>query len=102
MPAHRLTLLFDADDTLWDNNVHFERAIEAWLEVVADYGWPPEAARAELDRIEEANFTTGGVGTAGVRRPPPARHRAHRPAGSAARQPLPGSRRSSTRCRAAR
>lgn len=59
----RLTLLFDADDTLWDNNVHFERAIEAWLEAVVAPPWTPEAARAELDRIEEANFTSGGVGT---------------------------------------
>jgi putative hydrolase of the HAD superfamily len=59
----RMTLLFDADDTLWDNNVHFERAIESWLDVVVNDGWPPEAARAELDRIEEANFTSGGVGT---------------------------------------
>jgi putative hydrolase of the HAD superfamily len=61
--AGRLTLLFDADDTLWDNNVHFERAIEAWLDVVRGFGWTPEAARAELDRIEEANFSSGGVGT---------------------------------------
>ncbi len=59
----RLTLLFDGDDTLWDNNVHFERAIEAWLEVVLNGAWTPEAARDALDRIEEANFTTGGVGT---------------------------------------
>ena len=58
-----LTLLFDADDTLWDNNIHFERAIEAWLGVVVNGAWTPEAARAELDRIEEASFTTGGVGT---------------------------------------
>jgi putative hydrolase of the HAD superfamily len=60
---NRLTLLFDADDTLWDNNVHFERAIESWLEVVLNGAWTSEDARAELDRIEEANFTTGGVGT---------------------------------------
>jgi putative hydrolase of the HAD superfamily len=59
----RLTLLFDADDTLWDNNVHFERAIDAWLEVVVGGEWTPEAARDELDRIEEADFTSGGVGT---------------------------------------
>jgi putative hydrolase of the HAD superfamily len=59
----RLTLLFDADDTLWENNVHFERAIDAWLEVVANDAWTPDAARDELDRIEEANFATGGVGT---------------------------------------
>lgn len=61
--TERLTLLFDADDTLWDNNVHFERAIEAWLDAVEGFGWAREAAREELDRIEEANFTTGGVGT---------------------------------------
>jgi putative hydrolase of the HAD superfamily len=59
----RLTLLFDADDTLWENNVHFERAIEAWLDVVVNGTWTREAARDELDRIEEANFATGGVGT---------------------------------------
>ena len=59
----RLTLLFDADDTLWENNVHFERAIEAWLEVVVGGDWTAEAARDELDRIEEQNFVSGGVGT---------------------------------------
>jgi putative hydrolase of the HAD superfamily len=59
----RLTLLFDADDTLWDNNVHFEHAIESWLDVVGGFGWTADGARAELDRIEEANFATGGVGT---------------------------------------
>ncbi len=59
----RLTLLFDADDTLWANNIHFERAIEAWLEVVINGAWTPDAARAELDRIEEANFTSRGVST---------------------------------------
>ena len=61
--SDRLTLLFDADDTLWENNVHFERAIDAWLEVVVRGVWTPDAARDELDRIEEANFRTGGVGT---------------------------------------
>jgi putative hydrolase of the HAD superfamily len=59
----RLTLLFDADDTLWDNNVHFERAIDAWLAVVVGEAWTAAAARDELDRIEEADFTSGGVGT---------------------------------------
>ena len=62
MPG-RLTLLFDADDTLWDNNVHFERAIDAWLEVVVQGAWTADAAREALDRIEEANFVSGGVGT---------------------------------------
>ena len=59
----RRTLLFDADDTLWENNVHFERAIEAWLEVVVGGDWTADLAREELDRIEEQNFVSGGVGT---------------------------------------
>jgi putative hydrolase of the HAD superfamily len=60
----RQTLLFDGDDTLWDNNVHFERAIDAWLRAVAPGGWTEAAARAELDRVEEVDFTTRGVGKA--------------------------------------
>jgi len=32
-PAHRpnQTLLFDADDTLWENNIYFERSIAAFI-----------------------------------------------------------------------
>ena len=28
-------LIFDADDTLWENNIHFERAIEDFLDFLA-------------------------------------------------------------------
>jgi putative hydrolase of the HAD superfamily len=59
-----VTLLFDGDDTLWDNNVHFERAIEAWLDAVAWGPWDRDACRDELDRVEESNFEHGSVGTA--------------------------------------
>src|SRR5438270_732540 len=31
MPAPPQTLLLDADDTLWENNVYFERAIAAFI-----------------------------------------------------------------------
>lgn len=55
-PAARLTLLFDGDDTLWDNNVHFERAIEAFVEAVAWGPWDDDAVRDELDRVEAVNF----------------------------------------------
>ena len=46
-----LTLLFDGDDTLWDNNVHFERAIDAFVEAVAWGPWDDDAVRDELDRV---------------------------------------------------
>jgi putative hydrolase of the HAD superfamily len=54
--AARLTLLFDGDDTLWDNNVHFERAVDAFAEAVAWGPWDADAVRDELDRVEESNF----------------------------------------------
>jgi len=55
-PAAGLTLLFDGDDTLWDNNVHFERAIDAFVDVVAWGPWDRDAVRDELDRVEASNF----------------------------------------------
>jgi putative hydrolase of the HAD superfamily len=54
--APGLTLLFDGDDTLWDNNVHFERAIDAFVDAVAWGPWDRDAVRDELDRVEASNF----------------------------------------------
>lgn len=59
---HR-TLIFDADDTLWENNVYFERAIEEFVElmrpVVADGG----QARAVLRDVEHELIPIGGYGS---------------------------------------
>ncbi|MFG3226981.1 HAD family hydrolase [Kitasatospora sp. NPDC048194] len=54
-------LIFDADDTLWENNVLFERVIDNFLDWAADPG-RREAARALLDRIEAANAAALGYG----------------------------------------
>ena len=62
MPT-RLTLLFDADDTLWANNHHFERAIERFVLLVAGGAWTEATVRDELDRVEEAAWHRGGAGT---------------------------------------
>ncbi|MHA6783741.1 HAD family hydrolase [Pseudonocardia saturnea] len=57
-----LTLIFDADDTLWENNVLFERVRDdffAWL------AHPDEAhARAVREEIETANVALHGYGSA--------------------------------------
>ncbi|MBW0116299.1 HAD family hydrolase [Pseudonocardia abyssalis] len=57
-----LTLIFDADDTLWENNVLFERVSEdffAWL------AHPDDAhARAVRAEIETANIALHGYGSA--------------------------------------
>lgn len=62
--AHRPWLLFDADDTLWDNNCFFEVAISEFFELA---GVPPdgvEDARERLDRIEARNILRHGYGAA--------------------------------------
>jgi putative hydrolase of the HAD superfamily len=35
----RHTLLIDADDTLWENNVFFEKLIEDFISLVEPYGY---------------------------------------------------------------
>ena len=35
----RHTLLIDADDTLWENNVFYEKLIEDFVTVVEPYGY---------------------------------------------------------------
>ncbi|GAB2718754.1 HAD family hydrolase [Kitasatospora kifunensis] len=56
-------LIFDADDTLWENNIRFERAIEAFLDEVAPPAPSRAAARALLDEIEAANVARHGYGS---------------------------------------
>ncbi|MFF7993711.1 HAD family hydrolase [Kitasatospora xanthocidica] len=56
-------LIFDADDTLWENNVLFERVIDGFLDWVAT---PAErdGTRSLLDGIEAANSAALGYGAA--------------------------------------
>ncbi|TQF01267.1 HAD family hydrolase [Kitasatospora acidiphila] len=56
-------LVFDADDTLWENNVRFEQATELFLDLVVPPAASREAALAELNRIEAANARTLGYGS---------------------------------------
>lgn len=55
-------LIFDADDTLWDNNVLFERAIEHFVDHLASTDLPREHIRARLDEIEKNNSHRYGYG----------------------------------------
>jgi len=61
-------LIFDADDTLWENNVHFEHAIEDFLDFLDHSTLTREEARAVLDEIELANAGAGGYGSAAFTR----------------------------------
>jgi putative hydrolase of the HAD superfamily len=60
----RQTLVFDADDTLWENNVLFERVIDAYLDWLAHPTLDRAATRAVLDDVERANVGVHGYGSA--------------------------------------
>lgn len=58
----RQNLVIDADDTLWENNVYFEQAFDAFLEFLSHSRLQPFEIRAILDEIELANIKTHGYG----------------------------------------
>jgi putative hydrolase of the HAD superfamily len=64
----RWHLIVDADDTLWENNIHFERAIEDFLDFLAHSTLSRAEVRAVLDEIELANFRVHGYGSAAFTR----------------------------------
>jgi putative hydrolase of the HAD superfamily len=59
----RQHLLIDADDTLWENNIYFERAFEEFVAFLAHSAMAPEQVRAVLDEIEGANNRIHGYGS---------------------------------------
>ena len=46
------TLLIDADDTLWENNIYFERAIAKFISFLDHKEHSPEAIRLILNEVE--------------------------------------------------
>jgi putative hydrolase of the HAD superfamily len=60
----RQTLVFDADDTLWENNVLFNRVVDDYLEWLAHPTLDRAALRAVLDDVERANVVVHGYGSA--------------------------------------
>lgn len=61
--TERQVLIFDADDTLWDNNVLFERVIDDFLDWLDHPTMDRGEIRRLLDDIEAANAVTHGYGT---------------------------------------
>ena len=60
----RQFLLIDGDDTLWENNVYFEQAIEAFIDFLAHSSMSRDQVRAALDEIERMNVAVHGYGSA--------------------------------------
>ena len=60
----RQILVFDADDTLWENNVLFERVVHDYLEWLAHPTLDHAALREVLDDVERATIAVHGYGSA--------------------------------------
>lgn len=61
-------LLIDADDTLWENNIYFERAFDDFYDFLAHSSYSKEQVRAVFDEMEIANIRVNGYGAANFAR----------------------------------
>jgi len=59
----RLSLLIDADDTLWENNIYFERAFDAFCDFLDHSALSPPQVREILNEIELVNSKIHGYGS---------------------------------------
>ncbi|MFP5226527.1 MAG: HAD family hydrolase [Acidobacteriota bacterium] len=62
------TLLIDADDTLWENNIYFERAIAAFISYLDHKEYSHDQVREKLNEVERENVRAHGYGLVSFRR----------------------------------
>ena len=55
-------LLIDADDTLWENNIYFERAIARFISFLNHHEFSPEQVREVLNDVERECIVKHGYG----------------------------------------
>ena len=56
-------LIFDGDDTLWENNIYFERAFDEFVEFLDQSRLTPPQIREVLNEIELVNSKIHGYGS---------------------------------------
>jgi len=59
----RQFLIIDADDTLWENNIYFERAFDQFVAFLDHSSMAPQEVRDILDEIERTNAKIHGYGS---------------------------------------
>ena len=62
------TLLIDADDTLWENNIYFERAIASFISYLNHHAYSPTEVREKLNEVEREHTSAHGYGVASFRK----------------------------------
>jgi len=63
MAKSRQFLIFDADDTLWENNIYFEEAFDRFYEYLSHSSMSAAEVRGVLDEIEMTNAKLHGYGS---------------------------------------
>ena len=63
MHTERQILLMDADDTLWENNIYFERAIASFISLLDHKVHSPDEVRQTLNLCEHETIQQHGYGT---------------------------------------
>ncbi|MBE9508710.1 MAG: HAD family hydrolase, partial [Chloroflexi bacterium] len=58
--AMRPTLIVDADDTLWENNIYYEQCIAAFVQAMVDLGFGREEAERTVDAVERERIPQVG------------------------------------------
>lgn len=64
----RQTLLVDADDTLWENNIFFEKTIDDFITQLEHLGYTRDYIRRILNETEQRNIRQHGYGVRSFRR----------------------------------
>ena len=64
----RNSLIIDADDTLWENNVFFDKAITTFVAQLEYLGYTPDYIRHILNETERRNIRQHGYGVRSFRR----------------------------------
>ena len=56
-------LIFDADDTLWENNIYFQRAIAEFLQLLAPIAADRRKVQRVLSEVEQEHIPQRGYGS---------------------------------------
>jgi putative hydrolase of the HAD superfamily len=59
----KVTLLIDADDTLWHNNIYYEQAIADFIEIMTELGFNRTVIEKEVRKREVENIRHHGYGS---------------------------------------
>jgi len=55
-----LTLIIDADDTLWENNIYYEACVAEYAQLLADEGYDAEEAEEMMEVVERERIPEVG------------------------------------------